>query len=117
MTSEQRAQIQAAIRKTPRTVWAYWPFLFPVLIVVIGVAIQIVLVAYFKSKVPDLEVLLKHGTRIETMWDSQLFRKMVLVTSMSITVTFLLFIYLARLAFRYATLLKAVAKDAGLDAG
>ncbi len=117
MTSEQRALIQAAIRKTPRTSWAYWPFLLPVLILVVGVAANIVLIAYFKSKVPDLEVLFKHGTKIEPVWDSQLVREVVLVTSMSITVTFLLFIFLARLAFRYATLLKAVAKEAGLDEG
>ena len=117
MTAEQRTQIQTAIRKTPRTLWAYWPFLFPVLIVVVGIAAQIVLVAYFKSKVPELEVLFKLGTRVELVWDSQLVRKAVLVTSLSITVTFMLFIFLARLAFRYATLLRAAAKDAGIDEG
>jgi hypothetical protein len=114
MTAEQRTQIQVAIRKAPKTVWAYWPFLLPVLVVVVGVAVQIVLVAYFKNKVPELEVLFKRGTKIEPVWDSQLVQEAVLVTSLSITVTFLMFIFLARLAFRYITLLKAVAKDAGI---
>lgn len=115
MTTEQRAQIQTAIRKTPKTVWAYWPFLIPVLAVVVGVAVQIMLIAYFKSKIPGLEVLFKRGTRIEPVWDSQLIREAVLATALSITGAFMLFIFLARLAFRYATLLKAVAKDAGID--
>jgi hypothetical protein len=66
---------------------------------------------------PELEVLFRRGTRIEPVWDSQLVQKAVLVTSLSITVTFMLFIFLARLAFRYATLLKTVAKDAGIDEG
>ncbi len=117
MTAEQRTQIQAAIRETPKSVWAYWPFLLPVLIVVVGVAVQIVLVAYFKSKIPDLEVLFKRGTRIEPVLDSQLIKEVVLVTSLSITVSFMMFTFLARQAFRYAILLKAVAKDVGIDEG
>ncbi len=115
MNAEQRNQIQAIVRKTPKTVWTYWPFLFPVLVVVVGVIVQIAIVVYFERKVPDLEVLFKHGKRVEPVWDSQLVREAVMVTSLSITVTFLLFIYLARLAFRYATLLKTAAKDLGID--
>ena len=117
MTAEQRTQIQAAIRNTPKTLWAYWPFLFPVLIVVVGVAVQIVLVVYFQSKMPEMEVLFRRGTTVEPVWNSQLVREAVLITSLSITVTFVLFILLARLAFRYATLLKTVAKDVGIDEG
>jgi hypothetical protein len=115
MTAEQRTQIQAAVRKTPKTIWAYWPFLLPVLVLLVGVVAQIVLVVYFKSKAPDLEVLFKRGTRIEPVWDSQLVQEAVLVTSLSVTATVMLFIFLARLAFRYATLLKAAAKDVGID--
>ena len=115
MTAEQRTQIQAAIRKTPKSYWVYWPFLFPVLVVVVGVAVQIGLIAYFKSRTPEMEVLFKHGTRVERVWDSQLIQEVVLVTALSITVTFMLFIFLARLAFKYVTLLKAVAKDLGID--
>ena len=117
MTAEQRTQIQVAIRNTPKTLWAYWPFLFPVLIVVAGVAVQIVLVVYFQSKMPEMEVLFRRGTTVEPVWNSQLVREAVLITSLSITVTFVLFILLARLAFRYATLLKTVAKDVGIDEG
>ena len=117
MTAEQRTQIQAVVGKTPKTAWTYWPFLFPVLLVVVGVIVQIALVVYFERKIPDLEVLFKHGKRVETVWDSQLVREAVMVTSLSITVSFIFFIYLARLAFRYATLLKTAAKDLGIDEG
>ena len=115
MSPDQRAQIQTVIRKTPKTIWAYWPFLLPIVIVVIGVAINVMLVVYFERKIPDLEVLFKDGNRIQPVWDSQLVCEAVMTTSMSITVTFLMFVYLARLSFRYATLLKATAKDIGLD--
>jgi len=98
MTSEQRNQIQAAVLKTPKTAWEYWPFLLPVILVVVGFVVVVALVFYFERKIPDLEVLFKHGKRTETVWDSQLLREAVMVTAMSITTTFLLFVYLARLA-------------------
>ena len=117
MTSEQRTQIQAIVRNTPKSAWEYWPFLLPVIVFVVGVLVVTALVVYFERKLPDLEVLFKSGKRVEPVWDSQLVREAVMVTAMSITITFLTFIYLARLAFRYATLLKTAAKDLGINEG
>ena len=117
MTGEQTVQIRNLIRKSPRTVWAYLPFVFPVLIVIVGVAVNITLVIYFEKKAPDLQVLFKLGSKVEPVWDSQLIRKLVLMTSLSITVTFVLLAFLARLTFRQVVLLRAAARDLGIEDG
>lgn len=117
MTGEQRVQLRNLIRKSPRTVWAYLPFVFPVLIVIVGVAANFALVIYFEKKAPDLQILFKLGSKVEPVWDSQMIRKVVLRTCLSITVTFVLLAFLARIAFRQVGLLKAAAKDLGIEDG
>jgi hypothetical protein len=116
MNAEEKLQIQTAIRRCPKTVWGYWPFLLPVICVVIGIAIQFLLLAYFKYKNPDLEILLKDGPRIGPMWDSELTKEIILTTSFSITITFALGAYLAKLSFKYLGLLKATVRDLGINA-
>lgn len=115
MNAEERQQIQSAIRKGPKTVWAYWPFLFPVIVVVIGVLVQVALLIYFSMKIPDLEILFKHGKLVQPVWDSELIKQAVLTSSASITVTILLFTVLARQAFKYLSLLRTAAKDLGIN--
>ena len=117
MTGEETIQIRNLIRKSPRTIWGYWPFVFPVLIVVVGVLAQIVIFAYLRHKMPDFEVLLKRGAKVEPMWDSAWIQKAVAMITLSITVTFILLAFLARLAFRQVTLLKAAASDLGIVDG
>jgi hypothetical protein len=117
MTGEQTVQIRTLIRKSPRTVWGYLPFVFPVLIVIVGVAVNIALVFYFEKKAPDMQVLFKLGSKVEPVWDSQMIRKAVLITSLSISVTFALLALLARIAFRQVGLLRAAAKDLGITDG
>lgn len=115
MTSEQKAQIQLAMRKAPKSVWGYWPFLVPTIMVIVGFAIQIVLVIYLKTKIPDLQVLFQHGKRIQPVGDSELVQRFVLVTGGAIVVNLLMFTQLARLTFRHVNLLKAAAKDLGIE--
>ena len=111
MTGEETVLIRSLIRKSPRSIWGYLPFVFPVVMVIVGVAVNIALMIYFEKKAPDLEVLFKLGSKVEPIWDSQLIRKVVLITSLSITVTFVLLAFLARIAFRQVGLLRAAAKD------
>ncbi len=117
MTSEETNQIRNLLRKAPRTVWAYLPFVFPVLIVVVGIAVNVGLVVYFEKNAPDMRVLFKLGSKVEPIWDSQLIREAVTITSASITITFVLLAFLARTAFRQVGLLRAAAKDLGIDDG
>lgn len=117
MTGEQTVQIRNLVRKSPRTIWGYLPFVFPVVIVIVGVAVNIALVFYFEKEAPDLQVLFKFGSKVEPVWDSQMIRKLVLMTSLSITVTFVLLALLARIAFKQVGLLRAAAKDLGIEDG
>ncbi len=117
MTGEETNQIRDLIRKSPRTTWGYWPFVFPILFLVVGVAIIVALVVYFERKAPDLQVLFKLGTKVEPVGDSQLIREAVMVTAMSIVVTFGLLAFLARTAFRQINLLRAAARDLGIEDG
>ncbi len=117
MTGEETTQIRGLIRKAPRTVWGYLPFVFPVLMVIVGIAVIAGLVLYFETKAPDLQVLFKLGTKVEPVWDSQLIREVVIVTALSITVTFVLLAFLARMTFRQVGLLRAAAKDLRIEDG
>ena len=117
MTGEQTVQIRTLIRKSPRTVWGYLPFVVPVLVVIAGVAVNIALVFYFEKKAPNMQVLFKLGSKVEPVWDRQMIRKVVLITSLSITATFALLALLARIAFRQVGLLRAAAKDLGITDG
>ena len=79
--------------------------------VILGVAANIALVIYFQKKAPDLQVLFKHGSNIEPVWDSEMIQKVVLITVLAITTTFVLLAFLARIVFRQVGLLRAAAKD------
>ena len=105
------------IRKSPRRIWGYWPFVLPVIFVIIGIVVQVALLGYFKQKVPGLEVCVRRGTNVEAMWDSQLVQECVLVVSLSITVTFALLAVLAGTAFKQVGLLRSAAKELGIDDG
>ena len=114
MTGEETNQIRDVIHKSPRTIWGYWPFVFPILFLIVGVAIVVALVMYFERKAPDLQVLFKLGTKVEPVWDGQLIREAVMATALSVIMTFGLLAYLARTAFRQVSLLRAAAKDLGI---
>lgn len=109
MTKEETTQIRTLLRKAPRTVWGYWPFIFPVLFAVVGAFIVAGLVIYWETKMPDLEVLFRRGTKVAPIANSQSVREVVIVTAMLITITFVLLAFLARLAFRQVGLLRAAA--------
>jgi len=117
MTGEQTVQLRDLIRKSPPKIWGYLPFIFPVLMVILGVAANIALVIYFQKKAPDLQVLFKHGSNIEPVWDSEMIQKVVLITVLAITTTFVLLAFLARIVFRQVGLLRAAAKDLGIEDG
>ena len=99
------------------SIWGYWPFAFPVLLMVVGVAVQIALLRYFESRYGTFDVLIRHGTRTELLWDSQLVKEAVLTVSLSITVTFGLLAFLACRSHKQAVLLKAAAHELGIDKG
>ena len=115
MNAEEQKQIQTLIRTSPKTVWGYWPFLLPVLVVLAGAAVQVALLAYFKHKTPDLEVLFKSGNTVQPVYNSQLVKEAVLTAASSITVTWMMFIYLARQSFKSLKLLRTAAKDLHID--
>jgi hypothetical protein len=115
MTTDERERIRAAVSKTPKTVWEFWPFFVLIIFLVVGILVVGSLIFYFERRAPDLEMLFKNGKSIVRVWDSQMIREAVIVTAMSFVVTFMLFIYLARIAFKYATLLKMAAKELGID--
>ncbi len=117
MTSEEANQVRKLIRTAPRSIWGYWPFVFPVLVVIVGIAINIGLVIHFQRKAPDLQVLFKVGKRVEPVWDSQLVQEAVMIATLSVTVTFGLLASLARIAYRQVRLLRAAAEDLGIEDG
>jgi hypothetical protein len=117
MTGEELTRIRSLVRRTPPRLWAYLPFVFPVLIVLVGIAVNVGIVIYFEKKAPDLQVLFKLGSKVQPVWDSQLIRSVVEITALSITITFVLLAFLARIAFRQACLLRAAAKDLGIEGG
>jgi len=115
MTDNDENQIREVISISPGSIWGYWPFIFPVLMVLVGAAFQVALLIYFENKVPGLEVWLKHGDKFDRLWDSQLVKLMVLTVSLSITVTFGLIAFLARRAFKQVRLLKIAAAELQID--
>ena len=118
MTEDDREQIRKAIRNSPKSIWGYAFFIAPVIVVIIGVVLQFILLAYFeKSRGVDLEVCIRHGKRVEQLWDNDLVKEAVLVVSGSITVTFGLLAFLAYQDFRQIKLLTKAAKELGIVNG
>ncbi len=117
MTSEQRNQIRMMTRRPLGSVWSYWAFIFPVVLVVVGIAIQIALLSYFKSRFGEFDILIRHGKDVRLLWDSQLVQEAVLTVSFSITVTFGLLAFLARRSHKQAALLNAAARELGIEGG
>ena len=117
MTSKQREQIRMMTRRPLGSVWGYWPFVFPVLLVVIGIAVQVALLSYFNSRLGEIDILIRHGKDVRLLWESQLVKEAVLTVSLSITLTFALLAFLARRSHQQATLLRAAASDLGIEAG
>lgn len=117
MTSEEINQIRNMLRTSPRSIWGYWLFIFPVLFT-IGTAIVVTgLFIYWEKKMPDLEVLFRQGTRVAPIAGSQLVREAVMSVALLVAVTFVLLVYLARIAFRQVQLLRAAARELGIDDG
>jgi hypothetical protein len=117
MTGEEVNRIRKLVRTTPPTIWGYLPFVFPTVIVVVGIAVNIGLVIHFERKAPDLQVLFRLGKKVEPVWDSQLVREVVMITALSITSTFGLLAALARINYRQVGLLRAAARDLGIEKG
>ena len=118
MTEDDREQIRKAIVNSPKSIWGYLFFIAPVIVVIIGVVLQFILLAYFeKSLGVDFDVCIRHGKRVEQLWDNNLVREAVLVVSGSITVTFGLLAFLAYLSFRQIKLLAKAAKELGIVDG
>jgi hypothetical protein len=111
MTSEQRDQIRDMTRRPVGSVWGYWPFVFPVVLVIIGIGVQVVLLWYFESRYGVFDILIRKGTKMDMLWDSQLVKQAVLTVALCITVTFALLATLAHRSHKQAVLLKAAARE------
>ncbi len=110
LTSEEKSQINDAIIKSPKSIWGYWVFILPVILVVIGVITHAILYYYFSSKV-EIEVLVRSGNKIETLWDSDFVRRIVLTTSGCIILSFVWITISASHALRQNRLLKKVVEE------
>jgi hypothetical protein len=115
MTNEDRNQIRTVASRPLGSVWGYWPFVSPVVFVVIGIAVQTALLAYFKTHLSGFEVCIRHNGKVDVLWDNELVQEAVLVVSGSITITFVLLAFLARESYKQTVLLKAAAKDLGIE--
>lgn len=114
MTSQERSEIQKLTSKPVGSIWGYWPFLLPMLLVIIAVAVHALLFTYLNKHYGEIDILIKHGKNIQLLWDSDLVRQAVLAVSGSFICTFALLMYLARLSHKQAVLLKA-AKELGIE--
>jgi hypothetical protein len=117
MTSEQRNQIRDMTRRPVGSIWGDWLFVFPVVLVIVGIGVQVVLLRYFESRYGSFDILIRHGTKTGVLWDSQLVKEAVLTITLSITVTFALLAFLARRSHKQAVLLKAAANELGIESG
>jgi len=115
MTSEERKLIQEIASKPVGSLWGYWPFVLPVTVVVIGVAVQIALLSYFNARLGHIDILIRSGTKVELLWESQLVKEAVLTVSFSITGTFALLAFLAYRSHKQAILLKAAVRELGIE--
>jgi hypothetical protein len=115
MTELLKNQLREIVSKRPRSIWSYWGFVLPVILVIIGIGAQVALLAYFKHQHPELEICLRQGTKIQLMWDSDLVKKAVLTVSRSIALTFALLAFLARISFKQMQVLILVAKELGIE--
>ncbi len=117
MTSQEKNLLQDIARKPLGSIWGYWAFAFPVLIVIIGIAVQAFLLAYFKQHSTGFEVCIRQGDKVDVLWDSQLVQQAVLTVSLSITATFGLLAFLARQSYKQIGLLKSAARELGIENG
>jgi hypothetical protein len=115
MNSEERNQLREISRRPLGSVWSYWPFVLPVLLVIVGVGVQIALLSYFRHHFGDFDIVVRKGNKTESLWDNQLVKEAVLTVSLSITVNFALVALLAWRAYKQAALLRAVARELGID--
>ena len=116
MTNEDQEKIRKLIRTTPKSLWGYLAFVAPVIVVIIGIAIQFILLAYFKNHFGDFEVCIRRGEQVERLWNNDLVKEVVLIVSLSTTATFGLLAWLASISFRQITLLRKAAKELGIEA-
>lgn len=113
MTDLQSRQLQELAFKAPGSVWGYWPFALPSLIVVAGAIVHLVLMATL-GRGETLELWIKLGDDLAPAWDSQLVRRFVLSTSVLVLSSFGLLAMLARTAHRQRLLLVALAEERGI---
>lgn len=117
MTSEERNQIRLMTNRPLGSIWSYWPFVLPVILVVLGVAIHVAVLWYLKHRYGDIDILIRHGKDVRLLWDSQLVQQAVLTTTFSIIFTFAFLAFLAYRLHKQTALLKAAAKDLGIEGG
>jgi hypothetical protein len=117
MTSEERNQIRDLAKRPLGSIWGYWLFVFPVVLVVIGIGVQMALLRYFESRSGSLDILIRQGTNVELLWDGQLVKEAVLTVTLSITLTFALLAFLARRSYKQSALLKAAASELSIENG
>ena len=109
MTPETRAQLRLALKKSPKSIWSYWGFALPFLIVALGILIHAVLIRHLDRT--GYEVLIRSEDKTETVWESALVRRLALVTSGCVVSGFALVTLVAIRTVRQCRLLARIEEE------
>ena len=118
-TEDEKRRLTQLVQKTPSSRWSYWPFVFPLLVVVVvvGAVIHASLFVWLRSN--DIEMWLHDGNHAEPVWESKLVRQLILSLSLCVIGAFGGLALLGELAYRQAQALRSLVlmidfTDAGL---
>lgn len=112
MNEKEKNEVQDIIKKSPRRIWGYWMFIFPIILILIGILIHIFLLKYFESKNgQSIEIMLKSGKKISTWLENRDVKKVILTISLAIIISFGMLAQLAYTSFKQKKLIKRMAKE------
>jgi len=61
MTEEEKIEIQYIITKSPKSIWGYLLFIYPVILIFAGILIHILIFRYFETKNGQSIEIIKSG--------------------------------------------------------
>jgi len=112
MTDDEKRELVLLARKAPKSRWAYFIFVWPLIMLLLGAVVHASLLIWLHSHA--LEIFLAKDGHMERVFDSADVRGTVLVTSFSVVAAFGLLTLLASVNYRQARLLRKAASDMGL---